>query len=415
MQHAEALTNRGPERCPEGRRSDRPCVMFPTRCGTGARWGGTMTESTAETILKEERQTLVGHLRQFDARAIIERARRADAQQLANRSWEHLTLGPLPRAADGPEVNERDITLVTALATHLMAQYIADHTKGERREKMERVVARQAKGLEQLFADGGVAGAEPGALLLHLVDSWPEGDRLRLVIDLDFTDPFFPFELKVPEDQFEHALGWIANHIGVGKAIIDSIAETRRDAEREHVKNRLVKVVACGAGGLVLLGAGGWALAPIIGTALGAGAGLSGAAATAHGLALLGGGSLAAGGSGMAGGMFLVTGTGAAAGAVGGGGSVFLYGMGAKQAQLEVVRLQVTYRMTMLDRQISSMKAATVVRNLQQQLQELEGTLEEERELNDRNSRRLDDLEAKIKVTRTAVRWMEAQSAEQAS
>ena len=324
-------------------------------------------------------------------------------------------MGPLPQAADRDKLDERDVTLVTALATHLMAQHIADHTKGDRQAKMQKVIARQAEGIEKLFLDGGMAATQPQDLLLDLVDTWSETDRLRLLIDLDFTDPFFPFDLKVGSDQFKHGLRWIARQIGVGEAVIDSIAETRRDAERAHAKKRIVKVVAFGAGGLVLLGAGGWALAPVVGTALGVNAGLSGAAATAHGLALLGGGSLAAGGSGMAGGMFLVTGAGAAVGAVGTGGSAFLLGVGAKQAQLEIVRLQVTYRMTILDQQISSVKAAFVVENLQSQLAGLEQTLVEERELNDQNSRRLDDLEAKITSTKAAVRWMEAQASERAS
>lgn len=50
--------------------------------------------------------------------------------------------------------------------------------------------------------------------------------------------------------------------------------------------------------------------APLLGGALGAsalGGGLSGAAATTHGLAMLGGGALAAGGAGMAGGVMVVT------------------------------------------------------------------------------------------------------------
>ena len=50
--------------------------------------------------------------------------------------------------------------------------------------------------------------------------------------------------------------------------------------------------------------------APLLGGALGAsalGGGLSGAAATSHGLAMLGGGALAAGGAGMAGGVMVVT------------------------------------------------------------------------------------------------------------
>lgn len=54
--------------------------------------------------------------------------------------------------------------------------------------------------------------------------------------------------------------------------------------------------------------------APAIGGAIGAYTGLSGAAATSHGLALLGGGSLAAGGLGMAGGTAVITAAGAGLG-----------------------------------------------------------------------------------------------------
>lgn len=374
-----------------------------------------MTETASESVFEGERRTLTDRIREFDVAAIRERYRRNDADRPSSKRWDQITMGPLPAAGNTHKVDERDISIVTALATHLMAKHIADHTNGDRRSRMQRVVERQAEGIDQLFVDGGMPDVQPEGLLLYLVGSWPEADRLRLLIDLDFTDPFFPFDLKVGPEQFDRALRWISRHVGMGEAHIDSIAETRRDAERAHSKNRIVKIVAFGAGGLVLLGAGGWALAPVIGTALGAGAGLSGAAATAHGLALLGGGSLAAGGSGMAGGMFLVTGAGAAVGAVGGGGSAFLLGVGAAQARLEVVRLQVTYRMTMLDQQISSVKAASVVEKLQTELDALEKTLLEERELNDENSRRLDDLESKIASTRTAVRWMEDQASERAS
>jgi len=56
------------------------------------------------------------------------------------------------------------------------------------------------------------------------------------------------------------------------------------------------------------------AAAPAIGGALGATTGLSGAAATSHGLAVLGGGALSAGGLGMAGGTVVVTAAGSALG-----------------------------------------------------------------------------------------------------
>jgi hypothetical protein len=77
-----------------------------------------------------------------------------------------------------------------------------------------------------------------------------------------------------------------------------------------------------------VVAAGGYLAAPLIAGYVGAAAGLSGAAAVAHGLALLGGGSLAAGGAGMAGGMLLVTSAGAAVGNVGTGGAAALWSAG---------------------------------------------------------------------------------------
>lgn len=77
------------------------------------------------------------------------------------------------------------------------------------------------------------------------------------------------------------------------------------------------RLVAVGVVGLAVGAPLGLLAAPAIGGAIGsltAFGGLSGAAATAHGLALLGGGPLAAGGLGMAGGTAVVTAVGAAVG-----------------------------------------------------------------------------------------------------
>ena len=76
---------------------------------------------------------------------------------------------------------------------------------------------------------------------------------------------------------------------------------------------RVLKLTAAVAGGAVI---GGLVLAPHIGAAIGAGMGLSGAAATSAGLAALGFGSLASGGLGMAGGMMVI---GITSGVIGGG------------------------------------------------------------------------------------------------
>ena len=82
---------------------------------------------------------------------------------------------------------------------------------------------------------------------------------------------------------------------------------------------RVGKRTAFVAGGVLATGTLTFLAAPAISGVLGAWTGLSGAAATGHGLALLGGGSLAAGGLGMAGGVAVVTAAGAALGGTLGG------------------------------------------------------------------------------------------------
>ena len=68
-----------------------------------------------------------------------------------------------------------------------------------------------------------------------------------------------------------------------------------------------------------------WAAAPAVGGALGGMTGLSGAAATSHGLAMLGGGSIAANGFGMAGGTAVVSAVGGSLGGVIGGTATAAY------------------------------------------------------------------------------------------
>ena len=66
----------------------------------------------------------------------------------------------------------------------------------------------------------------------------------------------------------------------------------------------------------------------------------------------------------MAGGMWLVAGAGAALGAVAGGGGVKLFQLGADQARGELVKLQVTFKLTLLQDQADQAKAQAVVENL---------------------------------------------------
>ena len=377
---------------PSTGRADLVERLMEVSAGDAHRWARSRLRSAADS-----------------AEAVRERRRkRRDAER-----WGDLTLGPRPVVAvdvdQEDHADDSDLTLAKAVATHVLAAGLAERTSGPRSEKMALVVAIQRASIDALLEEGEMKGLEPRDLLMEIVEDWSLVDRTRLLIDLDFTEPFAPHELKVDEDDFDDALRSLASSLGLGAGVVAKMEDIRRSAERAHLTSQVAKVAIAGAAGIVLVGSGAWVLAPIIGGALGGAAGLSGAAATAHGLALIGGGAVSAGGAGMAGGLWLVTGVGVAAGGVGGGGSALLYGMGARQAQLELVRLQVTFRMTVLDNQISVLKAQSVITSLQEQLEGLRRGLDEERTLNDENSSRLKDLEKKIESTERALEWMEAE------
>jgi len=104
------------------------------------------------------------------------------------------------------------------------------------------------------------------------------------------------------------------------KIRLKSIDEWRNITKREAIN--IARVAKIGGGtvavALAATGAGAFA-APAIGGAVGSLAGLSGAAATSHGLAVLGGGALAAGGFGMAGGTAVIAVGAGLLGGIGGG------------------------------------------------------------------------------------------------
>lgn len=105
--------------------------------------------------------------------------------------------------------------------------------------------------------------------------------------------------------------------------------------------NRASKLVAVGVAGLSAGAPLALLAAPAIGGAIGSlgiFGGLSGAAATSHGLALLGGGSLAAGGLGVAGGTTVVTAVGAAVGGTLGASVSNAYLREDKSFRIELLR-----------------------------------------------------------------------------
>lgn len=323
----------------------------------------------------------------------------------------HIQSEPTPDPADhvaGDQAPDDETwTLALSIGTYLVAASIATLTTGDRGVKMKRVVDKLRSSLTQLAAEGELGSSELEAIFVNLVSEWPEADRIRLLIDLNFGEPFFPYSLKVKPADFEQALRSIATLSGFGRDVIGEIQATRASAQRAHSSMNWVKIGIFGAGGVVLVGTGAFALAPIIGSAIGGAAGLSGAAATSYGMAFLGGGSLASGGAGMAGGLWLVTGAGAAAGLLGGSGSAAIFELGAKQVRVELTRLQVTMKMTMLTGQVDLLKAQSVLRSLEEQRGALQTTLDEEQLLNDERSTRIKDLNDKLDALADAIGWIE--------
>ena len=104
---------------------------------------------------------------------------------------------------------------------------------------------------------------------------------------------------------------------------------------------RVTKVAGGGLGAALVLAPAAFFAAPVVGAALGSsalGGGLTGAAATSHGLAMLGGGSIAAGGLGMAGGTVVVTATGSAVGGLLGGNLASAYASSDRSFRIQKLR-----------------------------------------------------------------------------
>ena len=305
---------------------------------------------------------------------------------------------------------DEEYALKLAVCSTFLAEYLAEQQgKEKRREKMIRVVDEKKALLRDTFfrcRDDMPSGTE----LLALMPPQPMRDQtLELLIDLSFSNPFAPYELKFDAAHLFVGLNELAVYFGLERNAVKNLRETRKAALKAHRQFSWIKIALFGGGGFAVFALGGYFLAPIIGTAIGAATGLYGAAATAHGLAILGGGSLALGGAGMAGGTWLVTSISAAIGATVLGGSQLLLALSSDQLRLELVKLQMNYKLILLEGQTHIAKAQEVISGLEEKRQFVEHQLEHERLLNDKNSWRLKELETKLQAIIQAKDWMEEQ------
>lgn len=171
------------------------------------------------------------------------------------------------------------------------------------------------------------------------------GDRVAIETEMAFLNPWVKADfyskdvdgsarrmaMKVVAASFrmENSDEWVDK-------ILDSYINIAAEALKA-VERKPKKWIYAAAGAAI----GGFVFAPHIGAAIGSAMGLSGAAGTSAGLALLGGGSVASGGLGMMGGTYLVA---AASSVVGAGAGAIATNVSASNMSMkhEALKLKVT-------------------------------------------------------------------------
>ncbi len=312
---------------------------------------------------------------------------------------------------------ELNYTQTLSAATLYLAQGLTRLEKDtDRKRKKENFIADKCdKVRRSFFKDRSDLALEEDVRGL-IEGDWSRDQAMTLIIDLAFTNPFAPYELNFEREDFWRVLKEIGVIVRLYFSDVERVCETQQEAFQAHGRRGLRRAALVGSiGGIVLLGTGGWLLAPLIGTAVGTAAGLSGAAATSHGLAILGGGSLAIGGMGMAGGMWVVTGAGAALGLLGSkaalglleiDGVPLLLEIETNRFKIELVKLQVYYKEVLLADRKHLAESRDVIASLTQLQDKIMQQLERERELNEKNAQRVKDIEAKLEVLENALKWM---------
>ncbi len=191
-----------------------------------------------------------------------------------------------------------------------------------------------------------------------------------LLIDLMTFNPWCPPERWVATARQAGLQQAVQQLAGVSQHDFD--AATREfDALMRQLKRKSIKWGKVAVVSVVGLGLGaataGWA-APAVGGAIGATLGLSGAAATSAGLAMLGGGSIAAGGFGVFGGTVLLTGVGGVFAAGAAGATARFSRVGSAEVVADAIKLDLLAKLVLADSEDRDQKLRRVAEGLQNRI-----------------------------------------------
>jgi hypothetical protein len=249
------------------------------------------------------------------------------------------------------------------------------------REALDRIgdprwVSGFSRYLGDLSRDDARRELRSWALMERLLTTVSRRDRaVMLIIELAAFHPWpsgVKYERGLRERNLSRLVEAMAAPVGSDylRQLDDELRRRARRFARKGINWTRFGVVA--AGGAVLGAITGGLAAPLVGAAIGSTMGLSGAAASSAGLALLGGGSIAAGGLGMAGGTALVSAS-ASLGSLGLASGVAWWRETSSNSVLtDAVKLDVLTEYVILREQTDSDKARLIIRRTEARLSEAE-------------------------------------------
>ncbi|MCR6689568.1 hypothetical protein [Cellulomonas sp.] len=316
---------------------------------------------------------------------------------------------------DARNPSEAPVSIPLLMGALIVAQRVAEHEKERTvREQMEVAIRDIKTDLRSVAAEFVVVGDLPE--LAVLADGWDADESVRLLVELRFGNPFFPFQFRVEGTRDESrvaALRAIARQslgleTGTADAVNEAWANVLRGKRREDRSSTLKnpKTIAVGFGAAAATAGLAIVAAPALAVLMPAASGLSGAAAVSAGLAQLGFGSIASGGLGMLGGMWVLGAGGASIGAAGATLTTVLAHPGSAAAVgTEVLKLVTTFELAL--RKELTTDPDEVAKSFERLHDDVVRIEDLERTRNEKGSARLRELAELLETCNYAGKYME--------
>ena len=298
-------------------------------------------------------------------------------------------------------VDDSEYRFSLSLASLLIAEQLADSEPDETRRTRKQNAAQEkwsllrntfSRDLGDLHGYGGTGPAVRQLIQAfeHITRRWPLEQRWMLLIDLVMADPFAPYGLRVTINDFREAVGTVATALDLGEDHAE-LLDIWHEILKSYSPSRWKTVIALSSLTTSALWTNG--PDPVAAAAVAAAAGLDGPAATAHGVAMLGGGSLSLGGSDLAAGMWLLSTDDEPGPVLSGGGGIGLLALGPAQARVELVKLQLNFRLVIRNGRSDSVTGHDLTSALDRIADDLRTQLELELRVNDDDAPRISDIE----------------------